>query len=513
MWKSISRMICLGILILGAPVRADDKPQPTAEGVALSAVAQDAPAFMIGAKLNHPSGRYVAGEEVALTLLCEEEAYLYVLYQQADGKTFQIFPNSAQGENLIPAKRSVRIPATDDFFRWTAAAPFGKESIKIFATKHPLESFEAKSLRAERFNPVSSSTWKGAVAEIESTQARQWAELELDLLTTDQAPEIATAKRIGVFFGVAEYQVEPVLQLVSNGESSMALPGCERDALGMSAVMRKAGKLDEVKAFVNQEATTINLKRAITEWLPSVSHPGDTVFIYFSGHGDQIVDDNDDESDGRDEYLMPYDFMNVHVLMAMSKLQREGKLPTSLLPRLKEGLKFAEQYDGDVAKIDQALTRATAVTDDLMAHWLQKLADRQVVVILDICHSGGFVADAKSTKGVEKAPDFDFLEREIGRLKDLGQGNEALLAACRSAEKSQVRVQHDFSVMTRALIEAVAKTESTLTLDDAFVACRRGVRDYFVELNDILIRNGRPARPVQNPVLVNHCLKMPVLRP
>ncbi len=46
--------------------------------------------------------------------------------------------------------------------------------------------------------------------------------------------------------------------------------------------------LDELKLFVNEQATKPQMEQAITEWLPKVSKPGDTVFIYFTGHGGVI---------------------------------------------------------------------------------------------------------------------------------------------------------------------------------------------------------------------------------
>ena len=60
------------------------------------------------------------------------------------------------------------------------------------------------------------------------------------------------------------------------------------------------------------------------------------------------------------------------------------------------------------------------------------LDGRQVVVILETCHSGGFAThESESTKGIEKpqpVDDFNFLGPQLGRLKDIGQPEIALLA-------------------------------------------------------------------------------------
>ncbi len=39
--------------------------------------------------------------------------------------------------------------------------------------------------------------------------------------------------------------------------------------------------------------------------------------------------------------------------------------------------------------------RHSCVTDDQFGHWLQRLAGRQIVVILDACHSAGFADEGK----------------------------------------------------------------------------------------------------------------------
>ncbi len=61
-----------------------------------------------------------------------------------------------------------------------------------------------------------------------------------------------------------------------------------------------------IKQLINEEAT----KKVITQSLDSLiqqSNPGDYIYIHFSGHGQLMVDDNGDETDGLDESFIPYD--------------------------------------------------------------------------------------------------------------------------------------------------------------------------------------------------------------
>ena len=65
-------------------------------------------------------------------------------------------------------------------------------------------------------------------------------------------------------------------------DEKVGLP-CHRDARLLANVLREAGQLNDVRIRTNDEATRKDIEEAITQWLPSVSRPGDTVFIYFSG--------------------------------------------------------------------------------------------------------------------------------------------------------------------------------------------------------------------------------------
>ena len=54
----------------------------------------------------------------------------------------------------------------------------------------------------------------------------------------------------------------------------------------------------------------------------ATANPGDTVVITFSSHGGQVRDDNGDEADGLDEYLVPHDFVPVPAMEVLLKRMR-----------------------------------------------------------------------------------------------------------------------------------------------------------------------------------------------
>lgn len=63
-----------------------------------------------------------------------------------------------------------------------------------------------------------------------------------------------------------------------------------------------------IKIMRDSEATKRGIVDAINT-LIGISQPGDVVQLHFSSHGIQLKDDNGDEADGRDEAIVPYDYV------------------------------------------------------------------------------------------------------------------------------------------------------------------------------------------------------------
>eukprot|EP01012_Entosiphon_sulcatum_P033436 TRINITY_DN42325_c0_g1_i1.p1 TRINITY_DN42325_c0_g1~~TRINITY_DN42325_c0_g1_i1.p1 ORF type:complete len:403 (+),score=54.76 TRINITY_DN42325_c0_g1_i1:38-1246(+) len=56
-----------------------------------------------------------------------------------------------------------------------------------------------------------------------------------------------------------------------------------------------------------QPPTRRNIVDAM-KWLTANARPGDNLFLHYSGHGGQVADKDGDESDGKDETLVPLDY-------------------------------------------------------------------------------------------------------------------------------------------------------------------------------------------------------------
>ena len=127
------------------------------------------------------------------------------------------------------------------------------------------------------------------------------------------------------------------------------LTGTVNDAHAMRAwISAHPGFGDgDIRMLLDGEATRDNILRSIEEWLIAGTRPGDDVFLYFSGHGSQQHDDNDDEADRLDETLVPVD-----------------------------------------ATIDASGAPRGMISDDEVAALMARLAGRRVHFVIDACHSG-----------------------------------------------------------------------------------------------------------------------------
>lgn len=512
-----------GLLAVGFAYRmafAQPPLPPTEAATGPEAIRQQQPGFFVRVDVNHSSRAYAEGDALSLQVVSEVDAFLYVLYKQADGKVFQIFPNSAQPENRVKGKQPIAVPAADDPFRWKIGPPFGKEQLLVVASRQPILELANPALRRERFNPVAKEIVEEVASRLKGAEPNQWTECLIELTTTPrrESPPPNAPKRFGVFFGVSQYEF--------GRESGLDLKYCDSDAQKSAETFRDIGRLNESQVFVNERATRANLERAITQWLPSVSKPGDTVFIFFSGHGSQIPDDNGDETDKLDELLLPHDFWTLGLLASLAKKLEQGQLDESLKPRVLAALQLVRKA-GSPQKAAEWLSRATGVTDDLFGHWLQRLDGRQVVVILDSCMSGGFATaekgedvplkSAEIDKPSPPAP-FDFLDSEVARLKDIGQKETALLAACRRNEVTLIREDLKHSVFTYHLLREIQQAQPPDELNGAYRDISQAMKNYFRTTglqaeNDRLQAAGALPHAMGYPFLINNCSKPVHLRP
>jgi len=265
----------------------------------------------------------------------------------------------------------------------------------------------------------------------------------------ERADPTGPGRRVGVFIGVSQYVDERIRDLRV----------CHRDASEVAKVLRQHGQIGQGWVLLDEQATRGAIEQTIRSKVAAATRPGDSVIIYWSGHGSRCADDGGDEQDGFDEFLVP--------------------------------------HDGNLDSV--ATIRKTMIMDDTFGRWIQELDGRRVVIVLDTCHSGG---QSSGQKSIPTA--FDFLDGELTRIKDIGQRDTALLASSTSSQVSFERKEADLSTMTYFLVEQLRTAQGPVTLTETFGQLKKSVTDY--------VTKTFPGT-TQTPILVNNLSSPFLLRP
>jgi hypothetical protein len=238
----------------------------------------------------------------------------------------------------------------------------------------------------------------------------------------------------------------------------------------------------------------------MTQWLPSVSKPGDTVLLFFSGLAMPLRQAAGVESN---ESVLPlYEFVTVGILKEMLDKRTAGKLSMAD----KRQLEYAAQLVQRAGSAEQgvlAAVRHWAVSDSLLARWLQGLAGRQVLVILDSPYAGAFAPPDASAYAMSGA---------VSRLGSLGQQDIALLGACGGQLADVYRNPQGMSLMTELLIDSLRASPATLSMDEAHAMIAARMESRLAKINQALESVGKETLNYK-PYLVNHCKTPALLKP
>lgn len=459
------------------------------------------PPFLVRVDVDQADRLYHGGETIQVSVRSERQGYLYLFYCDASGQTTCLFPNQIQADNSIPAGDTVIVPAAQAPFQLRVGPPYGTEVLKAIVTTVPLQSIELETLTKGGFTPLKPGKLKAVFVEAKENysdpsagqpRSRQWAEHHLQIVTlaSDQNPPSAPqlrempqladlvhngttpiaqpdpqshtvpamgTKRVGVFIGVSRYQ-DPGIR---------PLRVADLDAQSMAQVMEQYGQLDESVVLVNEQATMANVQQVIQKGLPEATRPGDLVLIYWSGHGGRTSNLDGTEPDGFDEYLIPYD-----------------------------------------GRLDPAdAVRQTMLLDKTFGRWTLNLDGRQLLVILDACHSGGQTQGAiKSISGGDTATPYRdfFFVNAFARTKDIGQRETAVLASSRATQISFEQRGQQLSVMTHFLVEKLRSSTGPVSIQDAAAYAAQHVPPF--------VQTHYPGT-TQTPVFVDHTTPPVLLRP
>lgn len=361
------------------------------------------PAFLMHVAVNRADARYSHGERLGVKFKAETDCHVYLLYHQADGNTVMIFPNKSQTDTSVKANVEVAIPKAGDEFRFRISPPYGREALQVVAAKKPIELLDKLDASAGRATPVPKETQTKLAEEIK-TSADQFAEHRVVIHTHEGGgplPEPRAPLRAGLFVGVNKQK---------DTRHGSEVPQAKGSAVLMHDAMTTLGgiKPEHARLLADTEATTAAFEEAVTKWLPSITQPGDTIFITYCGHGGPEPTKDPAEVDGMDEVITTYDHF---------------------------------------------------VVDDQLGRWLQELPGRQIVLLMETCHGGGLVDArnmASSIKDVTR------------RVTDISGLNTLVVAACLPDETSIFSPDLPAALMPIFFVEYMKGKERPLTIQAGF---------------------------------------------
>ena len=98
-----------------------------------------------------------------------------------------------------------------------------------------------------------------------------------------------SAKKIALIIGISKYSYSESIPEINT----------EKDVELIKQTLLNQGFLDENILILQNEATSRKkIVNAFKTHLIEKAEPGDIAFFHFSGHGQQVMDDNGDEADG-----------------------------------------------------------------------------------------------------------------------------------------------------------------------------------------------------------------------
>lgn len=203
----------------------------------------------------------------------------------------------------------------------------------------------------------------------------------------------AQSQRIALLIGIGNYPA-------ATGWPQINSPN-DIDIIA-DALMRRGFPRENIFVLRDEAATREGILNAIQEVLIKRARPGDVMYFQFSGHGQQVADDNGDESDGYDEAIVPVNSPLRYV---------------------------AGVYQGENLIRDDELGR-------LFAEVRSRLGPKgNLMVVVDACHSGTGTRGMEVARGttVAMAPD-DYAQKMTQRKPDdysapqFGEGASSTLA-------------------------------------------------------------------------------------
>lgn len=404
------------------------------------AAENDSSNLQVRLTVNKTDRVYREGENLSLTVDADQDCFIYVINTDKDGVRGIIFPNKFQTENRVKAGQKVLVPPADSPVKIRTKAPFGREQLEVVASSTKIDSLE-------KLNPTL-DVWTTISADAAARFGDDDGAYATDRVIVDSMPKADTqrpSERFAVSIGISNY-LDPSVP-------DLNIAHLDAQVFSKSLVDVCGVKSENSIVLTNEQATRSAIADVFKNQLLAKTRPGDTIYIYFSGHGTRVSDvkgpdGQGDETDGYDEVLVP--------------------------------------ADGVVGRSE------TMIRDDTFANWMKGLDQRDLIIVMDCCHSGGAskslkrgrkgfntsTAGMKSSAGSKLAADsnssktktVDGFTNEFRRLrrnrsKDLDQPGTVVIAAAGADQLAWEMDPGPQSTLTNYLIQALLDEASDLNHD------------------------------------------------
>ena len=166
----------------------------------------------------------------------------------------------------------------------------------------------------------------------------------------------AQAEKHALIIAVGDYPVKTGWSSISSANDVPLIK---------TTLLNQDFKEENITVLKNEMATRAGILNAI-KTLQAKLKPGDIVVIHYSGHGQQIYDDNNEEIDDKDESIVPYDAL------------------VRFIPN---------KYEGQNHIRDDELGNIIATFRNILGN------EGQLLMLLDSCHSGSATRGGKARGG------------------------------------------------------------------------------------------------------------------
>ena len=376
-------------------------------------------------------GVFVKDDLASIIVESERDGYLYLFYLLADGNLRRLYPYNADTDNSIKRNARKEVPSPTDAHQIRVDAPFGTEHVLALVTTAKLSNATLRTLNLTsplaRISPSNFTDFLEATSREAARGALKYGigRARIDTFpNSEEAAEYLSSDRVYfVGVGINEYVDDKIARLSA----------CVNDCRRLRDALMKFGCVENSRSILitNREATRARVEFLFNSYLPDETRPGDLVIVYWSGHGAMasLVDEKVEEEES-------------------DAVAADGALEFFLVP-----------YDAEGGKVE------TMIPTERMNSWVDRLAGRRVLFILDCCYSGRAI-DQK----------FPWRNFGIGSVRAFGRPDCGVISSCSPDQTSPTFYRPgigSLSVMTSELVEelenrvaAAAGDEISLSVEE-----------------------------------------------